>query len=53
MAARKTTDLTAELCVQWVKDQLGEDKAAEIEAALQAQLDEQRSPSRAAGVPWQ
>lgn len=44
--------LTAELCVQWVKDQLGEEKVTEIEAALQAQLDEQRSPSRQAGVPW-
>lgn len=45
-------DLTADLCVQWVKDQLGEEKVTEIEAALQAQLDEQRSPSRQAGVPW-
>jgi hypothetical protein len=26
---------------------------AEIEAALQSQLDEQRAPSKAAGVPWQ
>jgi len=45
-------DLTADICIQWVKDQLGAEKVTEIEAALQAQLDEQRSPSRAAGVPW-
>jgi hypothetical protein len=26
---------------------------AEIEAALQAQLDEQHAPSKASGLPWQ
>jgi hypothetical protein len=37
-----------------VKEALGGDeKVAEIEAALQAQIDEQRAPSKAAGVPWQ
>jgi len=39
--------------IDWVKEALGGDeKVAEIEAALQAQIDEQRSPSKAAGVPW-
>jgi hypothetical protein len=39
--------------IDWVKEALGGDeKIAEIEAALQAQLDEQRHPSKAAGVPW-
>jgi hypothetical protein len=47
-------DLTAEIVIGWVKEKLGgEEKVAEIEAALQKQLDEQRSPSKAAGVPWQ
>lgn len=46
-------DLTEPQVIEWVVNALGEDKAAEIEAALQAQLNEQRSPSRAAGVPWQ
>jgi len=47
-------DLTEELVVSWVKEALGGDeKIAEIEAALQAQIDEQRAPSKAAGVPWQ
>jgi hypothetical protein len=45
-------DLTEEIVVGWVKDKFGEEKVAEIEAALQAQLDEQRNPSKAAGVPW-
>jgi len=39
--------------IDWVKEALGGDeKIAEIEAALQAQIDEQRHPSKAAGVPW-
>ena len=46
------SDLTPELCVQWVKDKLGEEKVTEVEAALQSQLDEMHAPTRAAGVPW-
>lgn len=46
------SELTEELCVQWVQEALGADKVAEIEAALQGQLDQQRHPSTAAGVPW-
>ena len=46
-------DLTPELVIGWVQDKLGgEEKVAEIEAALQAQLDEQAAPTKAAGVPW-
>jgi hypothetical protein len=46
-------ELTPEIVIGWVKDKLGgEEKVAEIEAALQAQIDEQRAPSKAAGVPW-
>ena len=46
-------DLQEELVVQWVQEALGGDeKVAEIQAALQAQLDELRHPSKAAGVPW-
>jgi len=44
--------LTPEICVGWVKDQLGEEKVAEIEAALQAQLDEKHAPTKAVGIPW-
>jgi len=39
--------------IGWVQEALGGDeKVSEIEAALQAQIDEQHSPSKAAGVPW-
>ena len=45
--------LQEDTVIGWVKEALGGDeKVAEIEAALQAQLDEQRHPSKAAGVPW-
>ena len=46
-------DLTPELVIGWVQEKLGGDeKVAEIEAALQAQLDEQRAPTKAQGLPW-
>jgi hypothetical protein len=46
-------DLTSDVVVGWVKEKLGGDeKVAEIEAALQAQLDEQRTPTKASGLPW-
>jgi hypothetical protein len=45
-------DLTEEIVVGWVKEKLTAEKITEVEAALQAQLDEQRSPSKAAGMPW-
>lgn len=42
-------DLTPELVVGWVQDKLN---VEEIEAALQAQIDQQRTPTTAQGVPW-
>jgi hypothetical protein len=45
-------DLTEELVVEWVKSALTEEKVSDVEAALQSQLDEQRSPSKASGLPW-
>jgi len=45
-------ELTEELVLDWVKDKLGADKVAEIEAALQGQLDEQHAPTKAQGMPW-
>ena len=50
-------DLTPDLVIGWVKTALAqglgnENKVAEIEAALQAQLDEQHSPTKAQGLPW-
>ena len=45
-------DLTPEIVIGWVKDKFGAEKVAEIETALQAQLDEQRTPTKAQGLPW-
>jgi hypothetical protein len=45
-------DLTPEIVVTWVQHALTGEKVAEIEAALQAQLDQQRNPTTAAGLPW-
>ena len=46
-------DLTEAVVVEWVKTALGgEEKVAEIEAALQNQIDTKITPVSAAGVPW-
>ena len=46
-------DLTPEIVIGWVQEKLGGDeKVTEIEAALQAQIDQQRTPTTAQGVPW-
>jgi hypothetical protein len=41
--------LTPEIVIGWVQDKLN---VAEIEAALQAQLDEKNAPTTATGLPW-
>jgi hypothetical protein len=47
------SDLTQEQVIGWTQEALGGDeKVAEIEAALQGQLDEQHAPTKAAGLPW-
>ncbi len=47
-------DLTPEIVIGWVQDKLGgEEKVAEIQSALQAQIDQQRTPTTAQGLPWQ
>ena len=46
-------ELTEELVVDWVKNALGGDaKVAEIEAALEEQISQQRTPTKAFGLPW-
>jgi hypothetical protein len=46
-------DLTEVGVIEWVKTALGGDeKVTEIQAALQAQIDEQRTPTKATGTPW-
>jgi hypothetical protein len=46
------SELTEGTVVGWVLEKFGDEKVEEICNALQAQLDEQRAPSKAAGVPW-
>jgi len=45
-------NLTEEVVVGWVKEKFGEEKVAEIEAALQAQIDRKITPVTATGKPW-
>jgi hypothetical protein len=45
-------DLTEATVVGWVKEKLTAEKVTEIEAVLQTQLDEQRQPTKAGGLPW-
>ena len=46
-------DLTEATCVGWAQDKLGgAEKVAEIEAALQTKIDEQRTPVTATGKPF-
>ena len=46
-------DLTTELVIGWVKEKLGgTEKVDEIQAALQAKIDEQRTSTTAQGMPW-
>ena len=51
-AAIPYADLTKEIVVGWLLDKLGEEKVAEVEAALQAQIDEQKAPTKGTGTPW-
>ena len=45
-------DLTADGVSGWVKDHFGAEKVAEIEQTMADQLEQQRAPRTAAGVPW-
>ena len=46
-------DLTESWAIEATKAKLGgSEKVAEIEAALQAQITEQRTPTTGSGVPW-
>ena len=45
-------DLTEEVVVGWVKAALGEDKVTEVQAALDAKLTEQATPTVGSGTPW-
>lgn len=44
--------LSEEVVIGWLKEKLGEEAVANVEAALDCQIEEQRQPTKAAGVPW-
>lgn len=44
--------LTEEAVVQWVKDAMGEETVLAHESSVQAQIDAQKNPKTASGVPW-
>ena len=45
-------DLTEDIVIGWVEETLGEEKIAEMEAALIANIESQKNPPVIAGVPW-
>ena len=46
-------DLTKDEVIEWVKEALGSDKVEQIGQALLNQINEQRNPTHASGMPWQ
>lgn len=46
------SSLTKVIVVGWVKDKLTAEKVADIETALENQIDEQHQPAKASGIPW-
>lgn len=45
-------NLTKAIVLGWLLDKFGEEKVAEIQGALQAQIDEQKAPTKGTGTPW-
>ena len=45
-------NLTADVVIGWVKDHFGTEKVTEIEQAMADQLEQQRAPKVASGLPW-
>ena len=46
------SSLTKAIVVGWVKNELTAEKVADIETALQNQINEQHQPTKASGIPW-
>ncbi len=44
--------LTEAQVIQWVKDEMGANQVSAYEAAVQGQIDAQKNPTSASGVPW-
>ena len=46
-------DLTAETVIGWGKAKLGADQVASIEAAIDANINAQKTPTHGLGTPWE
>lgn len=46
------SDLTPSVVEGWIKDVIGTENVTALETLLQSAVDEQRAPTKAAGVPW-
>lgn len=44
--------LTPEIVTGWVQTKLGDEKVVEIQDALAAQVEQQRTPKTGTGLPW-
>ena len=45
-------DITESTAVGWVKAAIGADEVTAIEAAVDAQITESKTPTTGAGIPW-
>lgn len=45
-------DITKDMAIGWLKAALGDDTLAAIDASLSAQIEEQKAPKKAFGLPW-
>ena len=46
------SELTEDEVVGWVLQKIGDEKVLEIHAALDSQINQQRTPTTAQGLPW-
>ena len=46
-------DITEAQAIEWVKKAMGAEQLAELEANLDSQIEAQKHPTQASGVPWQ
>lgn len=45
-------ELTEELVLQWVKEQLGSEEVLNLQQKIETQIDKQKNPQFITGVPW-
>ena len=45
-------DITEAQAIGWVKDSMGEEAVAALEASIAAQIEESKAPAVVAGTPW-